>query len=129
MLVSLKLARGMRLREDAIRLTASQRQLLAELVRSGPIQPSRLVTALDKHSTAIARTISELSERGLVERRADQRDRRSVHVELTEAGRLAYHEELASRIVPLAGQLSTLDPHAVDTLHKALELIEKMITD
>lgn len=127
MLVSSQLARGMRLSEETIRLTGSQRELLTLLVQSGPHKPAQMVSALGRHAAAIARTLTELQHRGFVARTVDPEDRRSATIDITDAGRLAHDALLSSRAVPLSGQLTALDDASVEVLQKALDLIERLV--
>lgn len=127
MLVSSQLARGMRLSEDTIRLTGSQREVLTLLVKSGAASPAQMVAELGKHATAIARTLAELQQRGYIARTVDTEDRRRFIIDITDAGRRAHDAVLSSRVVPLAGQLTSLDNASVEVLQRALDLIESLV--
>jgi len=72
-------------------------RVLVVLGDAGPQTQRDLVRATQQDKVAVNRACKALETRGLVLRRANTRDGRSHHVELSEAGR-AIHE----RIMPLA---------------------------
>lgn len=53
----------------------------------GPMSPGELARSVGVSDARIANTLRALEERGLVERRASEHDRRRVEVSLTELGR------------------------------------------
>jgi DNA-binding MarR family transcriptional regulator len=61
--------------------------ILVRLAREGPTSPGTLAVGEGVTSQAIAGVVGELERRALVERTADQADRRRVAVTITEAGR------------------------------------------
>jgi DNA-binding MarR family transcriptional regulator len=76
------------------------------------------------HKTRVSRAIAALRRRGLIERAASARDRRSLHLRLTRSGRRLY-----SQLVPLALQrehalltcLSAAERRALDAALTRLE--------
>ncbi|MFD9126802.1 MarR family winged helix-turn-helix transcriptional regulator [Kitasatospora sp. NPDC059571] len=109
-------------------LTRAEFDLLGALRRTGhELTPGELARETFSSGAAVTKRLRQLQERGLIERRADTRDRRVAHVGLTEAGRalvdrilpdqLAFergvlagiagdrHDELAARLAELLGQL------------------------
>ncbi|MFF0789181.1 MarR family winged helix-turn-helix transcriptional regulator [Streptomyces spiralis] len=62
--------------------------LLGALRRTGhELTPSELARETFSSGAAVTKRLKQLTERGLVERRGDTRDRRVAHVHLTDAGR------------------------------------------
>ncbi|WP_435812478.1 MarR family winged helix-turn-helix transcriptional regulator [Streptomyces smyrnaeus] len=59
------------------------------------LTPGRLARETYASGTAVTKRVRTLEERGLIERRADARDRRVAHLSLTASGR-----ELVDRIMP-----------------------------
>ncbi|SDL39921.1 transcriptional regulator, MarR family [Modicisalibacter muralis] len=72
---------------QALGLTQLQYVILSALEEKGTLEQSRIggLTALDRNTTAVV--VRKLEERGLVTRRRNERDRRSLLVSLTEEGR------------------------------------------
>lgn len=88
-------------------LNRSEFDLLCALRRSGePITPGRLNEITVSSGAATTKRLHQLAERGLVQRRSDQRDRRSARVQLTDGG-----EQLIDEVFPqvLAAERSLLD--------------------
>lgn len=77
-------------------LTRAEFDLLGALRRTGhELTPSELARETFSSGAAVTKRLKQLTERGLVERRGDTRDRRVAHVRLTEAG-----QGLVDRILP-----------------------------
>jgi DNA-binding MarR family transcriptional regulator len=109
-------------------LSRAEFDLLGALRRTGhELTPSELARETFSSGAAVTKRIKQLTERGLVERRGDTRDRRVAHLRLTDTGRelvdgimpeqLSYEtvvlsgldadgqEELTARLGELLGQL------------------------
>ncbi|MGW7525820.1 MarR family winged helix-turn-helix transcriptional regulator [Streptomyces sp. NPDC054783] len=105
-------------------LSRPEFDLLGALRRTGhELTPGELVRETFSSGAAVTKRLKQLTERGLVERRGDARDRRVAHVRLTDAGRdlvdgilpeqLAYENSVLSVMAPegqgeLAGLLAEL---------------------
>jgi DNA-binding MarR family transcriptional regulator len=77
-------------------LSRPEFDLLSALRRvGGELTPSRLARETFASPAAVTKRVRGLEQRGLVERRADNRDRRIAHLTLTDAGR-----DLIDRIMP-----------------------------
>jgi DNA-binding MarR family transcriptional regulator len=76
-------------------LSRGEWHLLGKLFRSGRTSPGELGKTLELSSGAMTNRLDRLEERGLVRRLPDPVDRRSVQVELTDAGRDAYQRSVA----------------------------------
>ncbi|MEG3628245.1 MarR family winged helix-turn-helix transcriptional regulator [Streptomyces poriticola] len=69
-------------------LSRPEFDLLGALRRTGhELTPGELARETFSSGAAVTKRLRQLTERGLVERRADSRDRRVAHVRLTDAGR------------------------------------------
>ncbi|MFJ1652408.1 MarR family winged helix-turn-helix transcriptional regulator [Streptomyces sp. NPDC088337] len=69
-------------------LSRPEFDLLGALRRTGDeLTPSELTRETFSSGAAVTKRLKQLTERGLVERRGDTRDRRVAHVRLTDAGR------------------------------------------
>ncbi|MGW4323047.1 MarR family winged helix-turn-helix transcriptional regulator [Streptomyces sp. NPDC004684] len=77
-------------------LSRAEFDLLGALRRTGhELTPGELARETFSSGAAVTKRLKQLTERGLVERRGDTRDRRVAHVRLTDAGR-----ELVDGILP-----------------------------
>ncbi|MFI9723450.1 MarR family winged helix-turn-helix transcriptional regulator [Streptomyces sp. NPDC052396] len=77
-------------------LNRSEFDLLGTLRRMGrEMTPGQLARETFASGAAVTKRLRVLEERGLVSRRADDRDRRVAHLSLTDAGR-----ELIDRLIP-----------------------------
>ncbi|MEU3890352.1 MarR family transcriptional regulator [Streptomyces sp. NPDC029041] len=101
-------------------LSRPEFDLLGALRRTGhELTPGELARETFSSGAAVTKRLKQLSERGLVERRGDTRDRRVVHLRLTDAGRdlvdgilpvqLAYETAVLSGLdAPEQGELACL---------------------
>ncbi|MER6068471.1 MarR family transcriptional regulator [Streptomyces sp. NPDC001817] len=105
-------------------LSRPEFDLLGALRRTGhELTPGELARETFSSGAAVTKRLKQLTERGLVERRGDTRDRRVAHLRLTDAGRdlvdailpeqLAYETVVLSVLAPdgqgeLAGLLAEL---------------------
>ncbi|MDQ0989270.1 MarR family winged helix-turn-helix transcriptional regulator [Streptomyces sp. V3I7] len=118
-------------------LSRPEFDLLGALRRTGrELTPSELARETFSSGAAVTKRVKHLTERGLVERHGDARDRRVAHVRLTDAGRglvdtlmpeqLAFERAVLSALTPksqaelaaLLGELlSHLERRADAVLH------------
>ncbi|MET9116121.1 MarR family transcriptional regulator [Streptomyces longwoodensis] len=101
-------------------LSRAEFDLLGALRRTGhELTPGELARETFSSGAAVTKRVKQLTERGLVERRGDTRDRRVAHVRLTEEGRalvdgilpeqLAYEKAVLSALADdRQGELSAL---------------------
>lgn len=89
-----------RARAASLGLTRAQSSVLANLARQEGVNQAALAQILDLEPITLARLLDRLQSAGLIERRADPRDRRAHLLYLTEA---AY--PLLDRIFALAAQV------------------------
>jgi DNA-binding MarR family transcriptional regulator len=81
-----------------------QIEMLAVLHRSGPQRQSALAHALDRHPTAVARSIASLHKSGLVERaRSVEENRFRTTVWISQEGTVALRNYAAKMATALAG--------------------------
>ncbi|GHB28742.1 transcriptional regulator [Streptomyces viridiviolaceus] len=101
-------------------LSRPEFDLLGALRRTGhELTPGELARETFSSGAAVTKRLKQLTERGLVERRGDTRDRRVAHLRLTDAGRdlvdgllpeqLAYEAAVLSGVrAPDRGELAAL---------------------
>lgn len=97
--------------------------VLAALVRAGEphrLTPTQLYNSLLVSSGAITNRIDRLVDEGLVTRGADVSDRRSMPVQLTEAGRDRLDEALIAHLKNEERLISALEPQERELLARIL---------
>ena len=98
-------------------LSRPEFDLLGALRRTGhELTPSELARETYSSGAAVTKRLKQLTERGLVERRGDARDRRVAHVRLTDAGSALVDGLLPEQLAYEASVLSVLDTQGQDEL-------------
>jgi DNA-binding MarR family transcriptional regulator len=94
--------------------------VLSALGRLGPVTQARLIAELDADKSAMLRTVDDLEQRGLAERRLVPGDRRARTIALTAAGEqcLAAAERTARETS--ATLFASMDPAELVTLRDTL---------
>ncbi|MFE9882942.1 MarR family transcriptional regulator [Streptomyces sp. NPDC005784] len=88
-------------------LTRPEFDVLGTLRRTGhELTPSEIARETFSSGAAVTKRLKQLTERGLVERRGDTRDRRVAHVRLTDAGRDLVDGVLPDQLAYETGVLS-----------------------
>ncbi|MET8781721.1 MULTISPECIES: MarR family transcriptional regulator [unclassified Streptomyces] len=98
-------------------LTRPEFDVLGTLRRTGhELTPGDLARETFSSGAAVTKRLKQLTERGLVERRGDDRDRRVAHVRLTDAGRDLVDGVLPEQLSYERSVLSGLDDGGQHTL-------------
>lgn len=122
-----RLGRALRLTHVDSSLSPSQREVLATIVRRGPLRLSELAVEESLNPTMLSRILSHLESAKFVTRRADEDDARVVHLAATETG-LALHEEMRNErtdaLFFALGKLSADQRRVVIEALPVLELLE-----
>nr|WP_198151800.1 MarR family transcriptional regulator [Kibdelosporangium sp. MJ126-NF4]CEL19620.1 Transcriptional regulator, MarR family [Kibdelosporangium sp. MJ126-NF4]CTQ94580.1 Transcriptional regulator, MarR family [Kibdelosporangium sp. MJ126-NF4] len=100
--------------------------VLSTLDRLGPRRLTELAASENVSQPAMTQLISRLGDAGLVERVADDTDRRAVQLHITDAGRaqLAYRRQVKTE--RLEELLSELDPAHHEALTAAIPAINAL---
>ena len=107
-------------------LTPAEHDVLAALRRTGPTYactPTQLARATLMSSGGTSNVVNRLVRRGLVERRADQDDRRSSKGALTPAGLALAETAVAATTDAHAAVLAGVSPEALDAAADALRTV------
>ncbi|MEU9166397.1 MarR family transcriptional regulator [Streptomyces sp. NPDC048420] len=109
-------------------LSRPEFDLLGALRRTGhELTPGELARETFSSGAAVTKRLKQLTERGLVERRGDTRDRRVAHVRLTDAGRDLVDEILPEQLAYETSVLSVLTAEAQGELAARLgELLGRL---
>ena len=120
------LARRLRVERSDDSVSSGKISILNHLVRWGAMTPGQLAAAEFLQPQSLTRMLAELERAGLVDRWADERDRRQYLVAITAEGRDALHGDMASRDAWLARALVRLTPAERDLLRIAATLMERI---
>jgi DNA-binding MarR family transcriptional regulator len=102
-------------------LSRPEFDLLGALRRTGhELTPGDLARETFSSGAAVTKRLKQLTERGLVERRGDTRDRRVAHVRLTDTGRELVDGILPEQLAYETVVLSGLTPQGQDELSTLL---------
>ena len=107
-------------------LTPTSISVLLTVVRVGPIRLSDLADAEGINPTQLSRAIAHLVDTGLVDRSADEGDRRAAWLRPTAAGRKLTRRIRRERTDALNGALETLDPAERERIVSALGALEHL---
>ncbi|WP_409473812.1 MarR family winged helix-turn-helix transcriptional regulator [Streptomyces sp. HC307] len=109
-------------------LSRPEFDLLGALRRTGhELTPGELARETFSSGAAVTKRLKQLTERGLVERRGDARDRRVAHLRLTDAGRALVDAILPEQLVYESAVLSGMGASAQSELAALLgQLLEQL---
>lgn len=108
--------------------TPAQLSALSVLM-SGPKTLGELAAAEQVRAPTISRLAAEMERIGLIRRRGDPDDARVVRVEMSAKGRRVLGKGRELRIADIEARVRRLDPPELDTLEKAVNVIEGMLRD
>jgi len=107
-------------------LTPTSISVLLTVVREGPIRLSDLAAAEGINPTQLSRAIAHLVDTGLIERSADEGDRRAAWLEPTAVGRELTERIRRERTDALTLALEGLDPAERERIVSALGALEHL---
>jgi DNA-binding MarR family transcriptional regulator len=124
---AIHLLRRLRREDDASGLAAPQLSALSVIVfGGGPITLGELARAEQVRPPTISKLIVELERQGLVEREADDADRRVVRVHATARGVKVLHDGRQRRVAALVSSLGALSRSDRALLARALPVLERI---
>ncbi len=124
----LRLARRLRQQVEG-EITASQLAALASIDRQGPLTIGELAAVERVRRPTMTRIVACLEAAGLIARRADPRDRRFVHVEVSADGHRFLERTRSRRDAFLAERIQALPPAERTLLWKAVPVIERLLEE
>ena len=107
-------------------LTPTRTSVLLTVMREGPIRVSDLAEAEGINPTQLSRAIAHLVDAGLVERSADEGDRRAAWLKPTPAGRKLTERIRRERTDALNVALQGLAPDERERIITALTALERL---
>ena len=108
-------------------LSPTQLEVLAMVVRRGPLRIAEIANLEGLNPTMLSRIVAKLEVAQLVARRSDDADGRVVHVGATDQGRALYEIIHRQRSEALALALEQLSPDERRTLTGALPALESLV--
>lgn len=121
-----KATRRVKSRRGAADLPDPQFNVLAMLLREGPLTPGALADSEHVQPPSMTRTVNALVALGLVVKSEHPTDGRQVVVSLTPAGEAEVRETRRRRDAWLADQLTNLTPDERQTLAQAAVLLRRI---
>ena len=110
------------------RLTVTQFDTLAALLRQGPLSQRDLGTELSRTGGNVTMVVGNLEKRGLVTRRRLMTDKRVVTVQLTDQGRRLIETVLPTHVQAMVAEADRLSPSeqaVLVTICRKLRLADK----
>ena len=101
----LRLGRRLRAERPDSSVSLSAIGMLSTLHRVGPMPASRLAKAERLQPQSLSRLIAQMDRDGLIKRRTDEHDRRTLILEITAAGRQALSRDMTARRAWLEGAM------------------------
>jgi len=108
-------------------LSPTQLEVLAMVVRRGPLRVAEIANLEGLNPTMLSRIVAKLEVAQLVTRSADDSDGRVVHVATTDQGRTLYEMIRRQRSDALGVALDQLSPDQRRTLAGALPALEALV--
>ncbi len=121
-----RLARRLRAERPADALSGTKIAVLAHLLHHGGARPGEIAVAERLQPQSLTRAIAELEAERMITRARGERDRRQYVLELSEAGRRALAEDMASRDRWLARAMAELTEAERHVLYLAGELMDRI---
>jgi DNA-binding MarR family transcriptional regulator len=115
-----------RARTDSAALGYGIVSALATIQREGPLRPGDLSRIEVVTKPTMTRILTELEQRGFIEREADPRDGRAFMVTATPEGIAAVERARADRTGIVAELIAELPEHDVDVIAAALDALERV---
>ncbi|MET0562556.1 MAG: MarR family transcriptional regulator [Gaiellaceae bacterium] len=111
--------------DKAAGLSRARLSALSVVVFRGPLTLGELATAEGVRSATMTGIVNGLESDGLVRRRPHGRDKRSVNIEATGAGRRLLDRARARRIEHVVSKLDDLSDDDLELLARAAELLDE----
>jgi len=124
-----KLSRRLNVTATHEGLTPAESSMLAVVVARGPLTPSDLAAVEGVHPTMISRLVGRLSAAGLLERRQQTDDLRSVTIHATRTGRATSARIRRERAAVVGDCVDRLPAHLDAALVSALPALEALVQE
>lgn len=126
---AIHLLRKLRREDESGALNAPRLSALSVIVFAGPITLGGLAAAEQVRPPTMTRIVSALEQQGLVVRKQNTEDGRSVHISATAAGKRLLLEGRRRRIRALVRQIDALAGAEQSLLSEAAHVLAKVVAD
>ncbi len=126
---AIRLLRTVRVADDETGVSAPKLSALSVLTFGGAMSLSALARAEQVTPATMSKLVSDLEAEGLVAKRADSEDRRSVRIEVTVRGRALMEEGRKRRLALLQKRLAKLTRDDRILLDRAAEIMLKLSSE
>src|ERR1700679_2744618 len=116
--LAIHLLRRLRREDDSSGLNAPRLSALSVIVFGGPVTLGDLAAAEQVRPPTMTRIVNALEEQGLVERKQNTKDARSIHLSATPAGKKLLMAGRTRRVRALAKQIASLSSEDRTVLQK-----------
>lgn len=110
-------------------LNATAYLLVGALMESGPMRASALADTFDLDKGAVSRTVHQLLELGLIERKPDPEDGRASIVQISRSGARKLNAVAAQRREYFSGKLADWEPGDLEGLIASLAKYNAALAD
>lgn len=124
---SIHLLRRMRKHDESSGLSAPRLSALSVIVLAGPVTLSDLAAAEQVRPPTMTRIVSALEDQGLVTRRQNAQDGRSILLSATRAGKKLLIASRNRRVAPFAHQINALAESQRIVLEQAVQIIAALV--
>ena len=121
-----RLVRLLKAADSAPRLTGSEASALAVIIYADGVSPSALAGIEDVSRPTAARVLASLGAKGLILRKQNGGDARSVSLHATAAGRRVFDEGGRRRAAPLASLIEDLSEKDRAAAASAAQVLEAL---
>ncbi|TVP83377.1 MAG: MarR family transcriptional regulator [Alkalicoccus sp.] len=111
----------------AMNISLEQFSILRALDSSGSLTAKQLAETMDVHKSAVTTKIARLEERKLVTREADDMDRRSFNITLTEEGRKVLEQSRQAVTDFIRPYFEQLDENELESFLNVYEKLNSML--
>lgn len=126
---AIHLLRWLREADRSSPLSAAELSALSVVVHLGPLSLTELARAEQVRPPSMSRLVSDLEERGLVDRERTAEDRRVVRISATAPGRRLLEEGRQRRLHVLRAALGELEPADRRVLERAVGVLERLLPE
>jgi len=124
---AIRLLRSVRKADQSSSLNPPRLSALSVIVFAGPITLGDLAAAEQVKPPTMTRIVQALENQGLVAKRVDASDRRSVRLSATMKGQRLLIQARRERTRALAQRVGLLSPQERSALERAIDLMAKLI--
>jgi DNA-binding MarR family transcriptional regulator len=125
--VAIHMLRKLRREDEGSGLNAPRLSALSVIVFGGPVTLGDLAAAEQVRPPTMTRIVNALEEQGLVERKQNTKDARSIHLSATPAGKKLLMAGRTRRVRALAKQIASLSSEDRTVLQKATTILKEVV--